>query len=136
MSVLGSYAHVADARLLSPADRSHASIVYALMGRRLSFIDESPRAGQQAVERLKQLTGGAELTGNRMAENPVTFKPTHTLILTANPEHEPVLTDAAVRRRVRLIPCDGDPADVSAARAAIGNRAAGPGGLRRPAYWP
>ena len=120
MSVLGSYAHVADARLLSPADRSHASIVYALKGRRLSFIDEAPRSGQQATERLKQITGGAELTGNRMNENPVTFSPTHTLILTANPGHEPKLTDTAVNRRTRLIPCDGDPAAVRAARAAIG----------------
>jgi P4 family phage/plasmid primase-like protien len=121
MSVLGTYAHTADARLLSPADRSHASIVYALKGRRLSFIDEAPRAGTMATERLKQITGGADLTGNRMAENPVTFPPTHTLILTANPEHEPNLVDAAIRRRVRLIPCDGDPAQVRAARAAIGN---------------
>lgn len=120
MSVLGDYAHVADARLLAPADRSHASIVYALFGRRMSFIDEAPRTGQQATERLKQISGGADLTGNRMGENPVTFSPTHTLILTANPEHEPVLTDAAIRRRVRLIPCDGDPATVRAARAVIG----------------
>jgi P4 family phage/plasmid primase-like protien len=121
MSVLGSYAHTADARLLSPADRSHASIVFALKGRRLSFIDEAPRAGTMAQERLKQITGGADLTANRMNENPVTFSPTHTLILTANPEHEPNLVDAAIRRRVRLIPCDGDPAAVVAARAAIGN---------------
>ncbi len=120
MSVLGSYAHVGDARLLAPADRSHASIVYALKGRRLSFIDEAPRTGQQATERLKQITGGSELTGNRMGENPVTFSPTHTLILTANPEHEPHLGDAAIRRRARLVPCDGDPAAVRAARVAIG----------------
>ena len=137
MSVLGSYAHTADARLLAPADKSHASIVYALKGRRLSFIDEAPRTGQLATERLKQITGGAELTGNRMGENPITFSPTHTLILTANPEHEPVLTDAAVRRRVRLLPCNGDPAEVVAARAAIGTenspawRAEAPGVLAR-----
>lgn len=120
MSILGTYAHAADARLLSAADRSHASIVYALKGRRLSFIDEAPRTGHLAQERLKQLTGGAELTGNRMGENPITFRPTHTLILTANPDHEPQLADPAVRRRVRLIPCEGDPAQIRAARAAIG----------------
>ena len=137
MSVLGSYAHVADARLLSPADKSHASIVYALKGRRLSFIDEAPRAGQLATERLKQITGGADLTGNRMAENPVTFSPTHTLILTANPEHEPNLLDPAIRRRVRLIPCNGDPAEVIRVRSLIGNensaawRAEAPGVLAR-----
>ena len=121
MSVLGTYAHVADARLLSPADKAHASIVFALKGRRLSFIDEAPRAGSMANERLKQLTGGADLTGNQMQQNPVTWSPTHTLILTANPEHEPVLTDAAIRRRVRLVPCNGDPAEVIAKRAEIGN---------------
>jgi P4 family phage/plasmid primase-like protien len=120
MSVLGTYAHTADARLLSPADKSHASIVYALKGRRLSFIDEAPRAGALATERLKQLTGGADLTGNQMQQNPVTWSPTHTLILSANPEHEPVLTDAAIRRRVRLIPCGGDAGRIREAREAIG----------------
>jgi DNA polymerase family A/Bifunctional DNA primase/polymerase, N-terminal/Family of unknown function (DUF5906) len=121
MSVLGSYAlKSADARLLSAADRSHASIVYALKGCRLAFIDEAPRTGHLAQERLKSLTGGAPLTGNRMGENPITFAPTHTLILTANPDSEPVLTDPAVRRRVRLLACEGDPEQVRAARAAIG----------------
>lgn len=119
MSVLGSYAlKSADSRLLSAADRSHASIVYALKGCRLAFIDEAPRAGHQAQERLKALTGGAPLTGNRMGENPITFTPTHTLILTAN--NEPNLDDPAVARRVRLLVCEGDPGQVRAARTAIG----------------
>lgn len=119
MSVLGTYALAADPRLLAGADQSHASIVYALMGRRLAFIDEGPREGRWAQERLKQLTGGTPLTGNRMRENPVTFNPTHTLVLTANAE--PTLTDAAIRARVRLIPCDGDEAAVREARQAIGS---------------
>jgi DNA polymerase I-like protein with 3'-5' exonuclease and polymerase domains/phage/plasmid-associated DNA primase len=119
MSVLGSYAHAADPRLLGGADKAHASIIYALMGRRLSFIDEGPREGRLGQERLKQLTGGAELTGNQMHTNPVTFPPTHTLVLTAN--DEPILTDPAVRSRVRLIPCEGDPERVIATRAAIGH---------------
>ena len=116
MSVLGSYAHAANVKLLS-GEASHDSIVFALKGRRLSFIDEGPREGRWAQERLKQLTGGAMLTGNAMNQNPITFRPTHTLVLTANTE--PVLTDEAVRRRVRLIPCEGDPAAVRAARAAL-----------------
>lgn len=119
MSVLGSYAHAADPRLMSPAESAHASIVYALKGRRLSFIDEGPREGRWAQERLKQLTGGSELTANQMHQNPITFRPTHTLVLTAN--DEPVLTDPAIRSRVRLIPCEGDPEAVRVARAAIGH---------------
>lgn len=119
MNLLGTYAIAADPRLLASADNSHASIVYALMGRRLAYVDEGPREGRWAQERLKQITGGAPLTGNRMRENPVTFNPTHTLVLTAN--DEPVLTDPAIRARVRLIPCNGDREAVRAARAAIGS---------------
>jgi hypothetical protein len=119
MSVLGSYAHSADPRLLGAADRAHASIIHALMGRRLSFIDEGPRDSRAGQEQLKQLTGGGPLTGNAMHKDPVTFIPTHTLVLTAN--DEPTLTDPAVRARVRLIPCDGDPEQIIAARAAIGH---------------
>ncbi|WP_134740010.1 DNA polymerase [Nocardioides sp. 503] len=120
MSVLGSYAHAADSRLLTPAgENAHASIVFALKGRRLSFIDEGPREGRVAQERLKQLTGGGELTANQMNQNPITFRPSHTLVLTTN--DEPPLTDPAVRSRSRLIPCEGDPEAIRLARAAIGH---------------
>jgi P4 family phage/plasmid primase-like protien len=116
MSVLGSYAHAANPKLLS-GEQSHDSIIFALKGRRLSFIDEGPREGRWAQERLKQLTGGGQLTGNAMNQNPITFRPTHTLVLTTN--DEPMLNDEAVRRRIRLIPCHGDVSAVRAARAAI-----------------
>lgn len=120
MSTLGSYAHAADPRLLgAEIANTHASILYALMGRRLSFIDEGPREGRIGQERLKQITGGGDLTANEMNHNPVTWSPTHTLVLTAN--DEPTLTDPAVRGRVRLIPCLGDPAEVIRARRAIGD---------------
>lgn len=120
MSVLGSYAHAADSRLLDrEGAKAHQSIVFALKGRRLSFIDEGPREGKFAQERLKQLTGGGALTANQMNQNPITFTPTHTLLLTTN--DEPVLTDPAIRSRARLIPCDGDPELVRTTRAAIGH---------------
>lgn len=119
MSVLGSYAHAANPKLLSANANAHDSIVYALKGRRLSFIDEAPREAKSGQERLKQLTGGGELTANEMNKNPITFRPTHTLVLTAN--DEPSLTDPAVRSRVRLIPCEGDPEEIRRTRAAIGH---------------
>lgn len=117
MSLLGSYAHAANPKLLLAGDNSHDTIVYELKGRRLSFIDEGPREGRLAQERLKQLTGGGMLTGRPMNTDPFTFAPTHTLVLTAN--DEPLLTDEALRRRVRLIPCTGDVAAVRAARARL-----------------
>jgi P4 family phage/plasmid primase-like protien len=135
MSVLGSYAHAADSKLLNPTSQEHSTIVYALKGRRLSFIDEAPSEARAGQERLKQLTGGGELTARQMNQNPVTFYPTHTLVLTAN--DEPLLTDPAVRSRARLIPCEGDPEEVRRARAAIGSisgpawRAEAPGVLAK-----
>lgn len=117
LDVLGSYGLAASPKLLGNTDNAHASIVIALMGRRFAFIDEGPRNGHSATEQLKQLTGGGRLTGNRMRGNPVEFRPTHTLVLTTN--EPPSVTDPAVRRRVRLIPCDGDPNAVYSARAAI-----------------
>lgn len=117
MRVLGTYAHAADPRLLAGADNAHASVIYALKGRRLSFIDEGPRRGGLAAERLKQLTGGAPLTGNAMRANPVTFDPTHTLVMSTN--DEPQIADAALRARMRIIPCEGDKDTVRLAREAL-----------------
>lgn len=118
MSALGTYAHAANPKLLGATD-THDTILYDLKGRRLSFIDEGPREGKLGQERLKQITGGAALTANRMRQDPITFNPTHTLVMTAN--DPPELTDAAVRDRVRLIPCNGDPEAVRATRQAIGH---------------
>lgn len=119
MSVLGTYGHAANPKLLSSGTNEHDTIVFALKGRRLSFIDEAPSEAKAGQERLKQLTGGGELTARQMNQDPITFRPTHTLVLTAN--DEPVLTDPAIRSRVRLIPCEGDPDEVREARAAIGH---------------
>jgi len=135
MSVLGTYGHAANPKLLSPASKEHDTIVFDLKGRRLSFIDEAPSEVKAGQERLKQLTGGGELTGRQMNQDPVTFRPTHTLVLTAN--DEPPLTDPAVRARVRLIPCEGDPELVRQTRASIGHvsgaawRAEAPGVLAK-----
>lgn len=119
MSVLGTYAHAANAKLLAAGTNEHDTIVFALKGRRLSFIDEAPGETKTGQERLKQLTGGGELEARQMNRDPITFRPTHTLVLTAN--DEPLLTDPAVRSRVRLLPCDGDPELVRRTRAAIGH---------------
>src|SRR5690606_16028427 len=56
-------------------------------------------------------------TGNAMRSNPVTFKPTHTLVMTTN--DEPPVTDPALRARMRIIPCEADQGEVRAARRAI-----------------
>ena len=116
-TVLGSYGHAASPKLLSAQDNAHPEIVFDLMGRRLSFIDEGPRRGHDATERLKQITGGGFLTGRAMRANSVTFAPSHTLVMTTN--DEPHLTDPALRARMRLIPCNATESDVRPARMAL-----------------
>jgi P4 family phage/plasmid primase-like protien len=118
MSVLGTYGHAANPKLLAAGSNEHDTIVFDLKGRRLSFIDEAPSSAKAAQERLKQITGGGQLTGRKMNQDPITFDPTHTLVLTTN--DDPTLTDPAVRSRVRLIPFYGDPEAVRTARKAIG----------------
>lgn len=117
LDVLGTYGVTADPKLLAGVDNAHGSIVYALKGTRVAFIDEGPRRGHLATERLKQLTGGGRLTGNAMYTNPITFKTTHTLIMTSN--DAPPMTDQALRARIRAIHCTGDKAEVRARREAL-----------------
>lgn len=112
MEVLGSYAHAANPRLLG--SQSDQFMTYQLKGRRLSFIDEAMREGQRPAEVLKQLTGGGTFSGAAKNQNEISFTATHTLVLTSNTP--PVVSDDALRRRVRLLPCTGDPAEVRARR--------------------
>jgi hypothetical protein len=69
-----------------------------------------------------------------MNQDPITFRPTHTLVLTAN--DEPVLTDPAVRARVRLIPCEGDPEQVRRPERRSGTSPAPAWRAEAPACWP
>jgi hypothetical protein len=132
--VLGTYAHAANPKLLSPeppTPTTPSSSPSRAGGCPSSTRPAEAKAGQ---ERLKQLTGGGELTANADEPEPGHLPPTHTLVLTAN--DEPVLTDPAVRARVRLIPCDGDPEQVWLTRAAIGHVSGPAWRPRRPASWP
>lgn len=114
MEVYGSYGRAANAGLLNPDYGGHDVIVYDLKGVRLAFIDEGPKRGHKSTERLKQITGGGSLTASQKGANPITFRPTHTLVLTTN--IEPDLTDPALRARARIIPCNSAEAIVWPAR--------------------
>lgn len=114
--VLGTYAHAANVKLLGD-NKDHDTIIYDLKGRRLSFVDEGPKRGHDATERLKQLTGGGSLTARPMNSNPITFRPSHTLVLTTN--NEPSMADPALRARMRLIPCDSEESAVQPTRKAL-----------------
>jgi len=116
-NLLGTYGGPADQKLIV-APEAHGSVVYSLKGLRLAYIDEPAPTHRDKVERVKLLTGGGRMTGNQMRRDPVTWDSTHTLVLMQN--DAPELTDDALRDRARVIACDGDPDQVSRARAALG----------------
>jgi hypothetical protein len=115
--LLGTYGRPVAPSLLGSNPESWE--IATLRGVRLAFVDEGPRKTNAAMEAFKSLTGGIPLTGAPKYEADEEFSPTHTLVLTSN--DEPKLTDPAVRSRMRLLPCDGDVAEVKAARRAIGH---------------
>lgn len=112
MRALGGYAGPADVRLLG-AGEHHGSLFLALKGLRMAYVDEGPRKGKAAVEKLKYLTGGTPLTGNAMRQDPVEFMPTHTLVMSSN--DEPEVVDGGLRSRFRPVPCHTPRAEVVAA---------------------
>lgn len=115
LSVLDSYGNVVNPKIIDGEANTHDTIFMELMGCRFAYIDEGPKAGRAATNRLKRLAGGAQITANRMRKDPVTFNPTHTLCIALNPEERLPLDDPAVVSRVRFLPCDGDPQAVIAA---------------------
>lgn len=113
VEVLGTYGTAAHEGMLTNNEIS-SPILAALHGVRLLHVDETPRQGFKAVERLKMLSGGGLITGAPKYLSPITFQATHTLAISTNPE--PEVSDYAVQDRLRPILCDGDPAKVREAR--------------------
>ena len=112
--VLGTYFGPLNPKILDAGTSTHDTVLMELKGRRLTFLDESVKRGAMATTRLKRLAGGSAITANRMRQDPVTFKPTHTLVITLNPDDSFSFDDPAVDSRIRLLPCNGNPADVIA----------------------
>lgn len=107
--ILGTYFGPLNPKVLDAGTTTHDTVLMELKGRRMAFLDEGVKRNSMATTRLKRLAGGSAITANRMRQDPVTFKPTHTLVITLNPEDSFSFEDPAVDSRIRLLPCDGNP---------------------------
>lgn len=79
--------------------------VASLRGVRFTRSNESEVGRTMSASMVKWLTGGDELRGRNLHENPISFKPSHHLFFSTN--YPPALRDAndhAIRERVRVIP--------------------------------
>lgn len=106
---LGDYGHVAESDLFMQAKANPNSASPALMGlrgKRLIVVSETERDQRLAVALMKNLTGGDPITARPLYGKPVTFAPSHTSLMVTNHLPKVAGDDAAVWRRVRVIPFD------------------------------
>jgi len=109
LNAFGDYGHAAESTLFMSArgKASNASPeLMGLMGKRFVAVSETERDQPLAAALMKQLTGGDPITARPLYGKPVTFTPTHTPLMVTN--HLPKVPgdDAAVWRRIRVIPFD------------------------------
>ena len=108
--ILAEYAKTAvmDSFTASAHDK-HTTDLAMLRGARLVSVSETEEGRAWAETRIKQLTGGDEITARFMRQDNFTFKPQFKLVIVGN--HKPVLrnVDDAVRRRFNIIPFDKKP---------------------------
>ncbi|WP_202378191.1 DNA primase family protein [Mycobacterium paraintracellulare] len=106
LHALGDYASTAEPDLFMHREGAHPTGEMDLMGRRLVVVSESERNRRLAEATMKRLTGGDPIRARRMRQDFVQFDPSHLPMLITN--HLPKVSgdDAAVWRRLRVVPFD------------------------------
>ncbi|MEU4235108.1 phage/plasmid primase, P4 family [Nonomuraea sp. NPDC026600] len=107
MAAFGDYAIEIDpAMLMESKHERHGAFKMRLRGARLVFCSETEKGRRFAEATMKRLVGGDPIEANLMHKNPITFDPSHTLIMLTN--HLPAVSgdDPAVWRRLLVVPFD------------------------------
>jgi putative DNA primase/helicase len=115
--LLGEYALRIDTQMLMKQNRSSQAAspdIVNLAGRRLVYCSETTDGQRLDDARVKELTGGDTLQGRELyARSPVTFSPTHKLLMIGN--HTPIVQDDSdgMWRRIKtlLFPSQFQPGD-------------------------
>lgn len=76
----------------------------ALRGARLTFVEELPEGAHLNVNQLKKTVGTPTITSRHLYRGEVTWRASHTLILTTNYKPTVAETDHGTWRRLALIP--------------------------------
>jgi P4 family phage/plasmid primase-like protien len=103
--ILGDYATVADvATFIASSHERHPTDVAKLHGPRLVIAQETEKGRRWDEAKIKSLTGGDKMTARFMRQDFFDFVPKFKLFVVGN--HKPHLdnVDAAMRRRLLLVP--------------------------------
>lgn len=105
-SAFGDYATVINPDMLMVHDRGGVGgpEMMVLRGARLVVASELGKDRTLDDSLMKRLTGGDKLTARHLFKEPVTWTPTHQLVYVSNHKPKTQGDDAAVWRRMRIIP--------------------------------
>ncbi|QRX90847.1 DNA primase family protein [Streptomyces noursei] len=107
MSAFGDYAIEVDpAILMESKHERHGAFKMRLRGARLAFCSETEKGRRFAEATMKRLVGGDPIEANLMHRNPITFDPSHTLVMLTNFLPQVSGDDPAVWRRILVVPFD------------------------------
>ncbi|MEV7032727.1 phage/plasmid primase, P4 family [Streptomyces sp. NPDC093272] len=107
IAAFGDYCIEVDPALLMESKHErHGAFKMRLRGTRLAFCSETEKGRKFAEATMKRLVGGDPIEANYMHKNPITFDPSHTLVMLTN--HLPAVSgdDPAVWRRILVVPFD------------------------------
>jgi putative DNA primase/helicase len=106
--MLGDYAKVVPVGMICRGDRQKdaeaaSPTLAGLKGKRFITMSESNEYGKLDEEKIKQLTGGEEISARALYQLPITFKPQFTLWLSCN--DLPLGTDKSLfaSRRIKVV---------------------------------
>ena len=106
--MLGDYSKVVPVGMICKGDRKKAAeaaspTLAGLKGKRFVTMSESNEYGKMDEEKIKQLTGGEEISARALYQSAITFKPQFTLWLSCN--DLPLVTDKSLfaSERIKVI---------------------------------
>jgi putative DNA primase/helicase len=105
LAAFGDYGREVDPELLMESKHPrHLTFLMDLKSMRLVFASETKKNRQFDEATMKRLVGGDPIEANKMRQDPITFEPSHTLIMVTN--HLPVVSgdDPAVWSRIIVVP--------------------------------
>ena len=107
-TMLGDYAKVAPVGMICRGDRQKdaeaaSPTLAGLKGKRFVTMSESNEYGKLDEEKIKQLTGGEEISARALYQSAITYKPQFTLWLSCN--DLPMVTDKSLfaSERIKVI---------------------------------
>ncbi|WP_329099617.1 DNA primase family protein [Streptomyces sp. NBC_01439] len=107
MSAFGDYAIEVDPSILMESKHErHGAFKMRLRGARLAFCSETDKGRRFAEATMKRLVGGDPIEANLMHKNPITFDPSHTLVMLTNFLPQVSGDDPAIWRRILIVPFD------------------------------